>query len=123
MRRMNQKTIIRNYLKNVSEKLVCPKSLKTAFLSDLKERIQLFQSTDRELTLEALSEEFGSPEEIAAGFFNREDYEELLQKAKILVIRWKIVCALVTVILLVLFVFTVLLIHDSAGTIHVSDFY
>ena len=120
---MNPKKIIRSYLSKVSEKLVCPKSLKAAFLSDLRERIQLFQSPDRELTLEVLCEEFGSPEEIAAGFFNREDYEELLNKAKIRVVRWKIICALVVVLLLVLFIFTVLFIHDSAGTIYVSDFY
>lgn len=120
---MNPKKIIRSYLSKVSEKLVCPKSLKAAFLSDLRERIQLFQSPDRELTLEVLCEEFGSPEEIAAGFFNREDYEELLNKAKIRVVRWKVVCALVTVVLLVLFVFTVLAIHNSAGIYTVTNPY
>lgn len=120
---MNHKTIIRQYLSDVSDRLVCPKPLKVAFLGDMKENIRFFRSSGREITQEVLCKEFGSPEEIAAGFFNREDYEELLRKAKTRVIRWKIVSILVTFILLLTIIFTVSVIRDSAGTITVTNPY
>lgn len=120
---MGKDTIIRRYLSEVGDKLSCPKPLKTTFLGELRERINVFRSPDREVTMEALCEEFGSPEEIADGFFNREDYEELLRKTKTRAVRWKIVSALVTVVLLVTIVFLVAVIRDSAGTYTVTNPY
>ncbi|MCH5341155.1 MAG: hypothetical protein J1E01_06795 [Acetatifactor sp.] len=120
---MGKDTIIRRYLSEVGDKLSCPKPLKTTFLGELRERIDSFQSLDGEVTMEALCEEFGSPEEIADGFFNREDYEELLRKTKTRVVRWRIVSALVTVILLVAIVFIVSVIQESAGTFTVTNPY
>lgn len=118
---MDKNKIIRRYLSEVGDKLNCPKPLKTTFLGELRERIVFFSSPDREVTMKALYKEFGSPEEIADGFFNREDYEELLRKTKARVVRWKIVSALITVILLVVIVFTVSVIRDSAATITVTN--
>lgn len=120
---MDKNTITRRYLSEVGDKLSCPKPLKNTFLGELRERIDFFQSPDREVTMEALCEEFGTPEEIADGFFNREYYEELLRKTKTKAFRWKIVSALVTVILLVAIVFIVSVIRDSAGTITVTKPY
>lgn len=118
---MGKDTIIRRYLSEVGDKLSCPKPLRTTFLGELREGINSFRSPDRELTMEALCEEFGSPEEIAAGFFNREDYEALLRKTKARVVRWKIVSALVTVILLVAIVFIVSVIRESAVTYTITN--
>lgn len=120
---MNDKVIIRRYLSEVGNKLSCPKPLKTTFLSKLRERIDFYRSPNREVTIEALYEEFGSPEEIADGFFNREDYEELLRKSKARVVRWKIVSALVTVILLVAVVYIVYIIREFNGTYIVTNPY
>lgn len=120
---MNDKVIIRRYLSEVGNKLSCPKPLKTTFLSELRERIDFYRSPNREVTIEALYEEFGSPEEIADGFFNREDYEELLRKSKARVVRWKIVSALVTVILLVAVVYIVYIIREFNGTYIVTNPY
>lgn len=120
---MDKNTIIRRYLSEVGDKLSCPKPLKTTFLGELREGIDSFRSPGREVTMEALCEEFGSPEEIANGFFNREDYEELLRKTKARVIRWKIVTALITVVLLVTIVFLVAVIQDSAITYTVTNPY
>lgn len=118
---MEKNKIIRRYLCEVGDKLSCPKSLKNTFLGELKERIDFFRSSDREVTMETLCEEFGSPEEIADGFFNREDYEELLHKTKTRVVRWKIVSALITVILLVAIVFIVSLVREFAVTYTVTN--
>ena len=120
---MGKDTIIRRYLSEVGDKLICPKPLKTTFLGELRERIDSFRPPDQGVTMEALCEEFGSPKEIADGFFNREDYEELLRKTKARAVRWKIVSALVTVILLVAIVFIVSVIRDSAGTFTVTNPY
>ena len=120
---MGKDTIIRRYLSEVGDKLSCPKPLKATFLGELREGIDSFRSSDREVTMEALCEEFGSPEEIADGFFNREDYEELLRKTKTKVVRWKIVSALVTVILLVAVVYIVYVIREFDGTYIVTNPY
>lgn len=118
---MSKDTIIRRYISEIGDKLSCSKPLKATFLGELREGIDSFRSPDRELTMEALCEEFGSPEEIAAGFFNREDYEELLRKTKARAVRWKIVSALVTVILLVAIVLIVSVIREFTGTITVTN--
>ena len=120
---MNKNMINRRYLSEVSDMLICSKPLKTTFLGELGERIDFFSSPEREVTMEALYQEFGTPEEIANGFFNREDYEELLRKTKTRVIRWKIISALITVILVVAIVFIVSVIREFAGTITVTNPY
>lgn len=120
---MDKNKISRRYLDEVGDKLNCPKPLKATFLRELRERIDFFSSSDREVTMEALYNEFGSPEEIANGFFNRADYEELLRKTKTRVVLWKIVSALITVILLAAIIFIVSVIRESAGTVTVTNPY
>lgn len=118
---MTKKTIIQQYVSEVKNTLVCSNSLKVTFLNDLKERIRSFQSPDREITREALCAEFGSPEEIAAGFFDREDYKDLLHSAKIRSIRWRTVSILTAILLLLSILFTICVIKESAGTVTVTN--
>ncbi len=117
------KTIVRKYLKEIRNRLVCQKSLQTVFLRELKERIQLFQSSDQEITEEILYEEFGSPDDIAAGFFNREDYKELLQKARKRAILWKIACVVITILLLALISYTICYIQYTRRHITLTNDY
>lgn len=117
------KIIVRMYLKEIRKRLVCQKSLKTVFLRELKERIQLFQSSDREITEEILYEEFDSPDDIAAGFFNREDYNELLQKARKRAILWKIACVVITILLLALISYTICYIQYTRRHITLTNDY
>ena len=115
--------VIRQYLKEVGGKLGCPKPVKTAFLSELKESILIFQSQNPELTKETLYSEFGTPEEISAGFFDRDDYEEFFLKTKKKVFLWKLTILITSVVLLFTIVLLVLTAWDAAGTIVVSNPY
>lgn len=118
---MTKKAIIQQYVSEVKNTLVCSKSLKVIFFKDLKERIASSQSPGREITREALCAEFGSPEEIAAGFFDREDYKNLLHSAKIRSVRWRTVSILMAILLLLSILFTVCVIRESATTVTVTN--
>ncbi len=120
---MKGKKIIHRYLKEIDDQLTCPRHLKTVLRKELKEDINLFQSPDQVLTMEMLYERFGAPEEIANSFFDRKDYEELLHKAKIRGIRWKIVSTLTIVILLSVIAYMASVIRRASITITVSPPY
>ncbi len=78
----HEKQVIRQYLKEVRAELDCSMSIKSVFLKDLKEEIAFSRIQGMTITRESLRAEFGAPEEISASFYNRNDYKELLAKAK-----------------------------------------
>ena len=77
-----EKKTVKEYLNKVTSALTgCSWSLKKVFEAELKTQIkEHFES--KEITYEALISAFGTPEEIAAGFYDRQEHEKLLKKAK-----------------------------------------
>lgn len=77
-----EKKTVKKYLSEVTNALTgCSWSLKKVFEAELKTQIkEHFES--REITYGALISAFGTPEEIAAGFYDRQEHEKLLKKAK-----------------------------------------
>ena len=98
-----EKKTVKEYLNKVTSVLTgCSWSLKKIFAAELKSQIKdHFES--REITYDALCADFGTPEEIAAGFYDRQEHEVLLKKAK----RLNIILVLLSVVLVI--VATVLL--------------
>ena len=116
--------LIKSYLKDVSSKLTCPRSVRSVFISELKNEIEDLIKEKRDLTYEMLCERYGSPDEIANGFYDRSDYSRLLQKAKKKAKRWKILC-IIAVILLALaigyLVYASIVLVSYSGTFNVSN--
>lgn len=77
-----EKKTVKEYLSKVTSVLTgCSWSLKKVFAAELKSQIkEHFKS--KEISYEALISAFGTPEEIAAGFYDRQEHEVLLKKAK-----------------------------------------
>lgn len=92
-----EKKTVKKYLYKVTSALTgCSWSLKKVFEAELKTQIkEHFES--REITYEALISAFGTPEEIAAGFYDRQEHEELLKKAK----KLNIVLSVLSVVLVI----------------------
>lgn len=117
----DKKKIIQQYLKEVTSGLNCPRSLKSVFIGELKNEIAAFSDSREDITLSELYEKFGTVDAIAAGFYDRHDYEDLLKKAKKRAVIWKIISAVLLVVLIVVVIyFTDYIIH-TGGTIHVTD--
>ena len=115
-----EKKTVKKYLSKVTSALTgCSWSLKKVFEAELKTQIkEHFES--REITYEALISAFGTPEEIAAGFYDRQEHEELLKKAKKLN-KVLLVLSVVLVIVIVFLLFLVFHLYDKiGGTITIS---
>ena len=109
-----EKKTVKKYLSKVTSALTgCSWSLKKVFEAELKTQIkEHFES--REITYEALISAFGTPEEIAAGFYDRQEHEELLKKAKKLN-KVLVVLSVVLVIVIVFLLFLVFHLWDMVG--------
>ena len=117
----HEKQVIRQYLKEVRTELDCSMSIKSVFLKDLKEEIDFSRTQGLTITGESLRAEFGSPEEISASFYNRNDYKELLAKAKKKLFFWRIAAGVITVILVLTIIFLICFIQSSSIEIRISD--
>jgi len=73
---------IKRYLKEVSAKLSCPRSVKSVFIRELKSDILASTEGKEDISLKELYDKFGTPDEISSGFFDRKDYDVLLKKAR-----------------------------------------
>lgn len=107
---------IKQYLKEVSATLSCPKGVKSVFLRQLKSDILAFADNSTVITVDELYRQFGTPEEIAAGFFDRDDYSAMLKKAKRRANIWMCLSIVATV----LFIVTVIMIIEMS-TIYGGD--
>lgn len=119
---MNQP--IKAYLKEVTANLDCPRSVRSVFRSELRSDIEDFAKDKPDLTVETLCEQFGSPDALSAEFIARSDYGELLQKAKKKAKKWRILCIVAAVLLVLaisMIVYFYYVIDEYAGTIHVSN--
>ena len=117
----HEKKEIRRYLKEVRKELNCSMSIKSVFLKDLKEEIAFSRIQGMTITGESLRAEFGTPEEISASFYNRNDYKELLAKAKKKLFFWRIAAGVITVILVLTIIFLICFIQSSSIEIRISD--
>lgn len=91
--------IINSYLKEVSAKLNCQKSLKAVFIKELKSDIENYADSVGLSMKDDLYREFGTPEEIANSLFDRHDYDVLLKKAKRKALAWKLIAGVLLMLL------------------------
>lgn len=114
--------VMRQYLKELSEKLNCPKSVKSVFISELTGDIEEFAEDRGEITIADLYKEFGSPQDISDGFYDREDYKDLLEKAKKKLFKWRVCSAVAFVFTVILIALLIYMLKESVGYITVTDY-
>lgn len=96
-------SVVNSYLGEVRSALTCSRGVKRVFLKELRPEVEEFAEGKENLTVEALSARFGTPEEIEEGFTTRDDYKALLKKAKRrTVILTVVTCAAVIVMIAVI---------------------
>lgn len=106
----NDEIVVQTYLRDLSAALICSRSVKKAFLSDIKYRIAELKSVNAILTAEELYREFGSPSEIANGFEKREDIKILKSRIK----RRNMFCLIMSSLaVLILVVLVIVLLSDD----------
>ena len=115
----SEKKTVKEYLNKVTSALSCSWSLKKVFASELKSQIKEHFASE-EITYDKLCTALGTPEKISAGFYDRQEYEKLLKKAKKLN-RILVLLSLVLVIAIVLLLIIVFHLYDMVGgTITIS---
>ena len=106
------KKIIALYLRELRAALVCPNSIKKAFLIEIRRQIAELESQNPVLSMEDLHREIGSPDEIARSFENREDLDRLKAKAKKYTLI-KIICGVCLAIALIAVAVTVIVVQSN----------
>ena len=114
---------VKQYLKEVAAKLSCSKGVKSVFLRQLKGEILAFADNNTIITMEVLYKEFGTPEEIAAGFFDRDDYSAMLKKAKKRTTFWMVLCIVLAVVLIVFATYFIEVVKSMSGSYEISESY
>lgn len=112
----NSNRTIKEFQKLIYAKMPCDNNLKHVFWKEFQLRLKEFAEETEDLTVETLVEEFGTPEEIARHFFEREDIEACKEKAK-RYLRWKI-GAIVAGALLVISIIAIITLIDHFGGYH-----
>ncbi len=102
MNKIDKKTV-KLYLAQVTAALTgCSWSLKKVFANELRSQIKE-SFAEKEITYDSLCAAFGTPDEIAAGFYDREEYDRLLKSSRRLnLILIILIFVLVAVILFLL---------------------
>ena len=106
------KKIIALYLRQLRAALICPNSIKKAFLIEIRRQIAELESQNPVLSMEDLHREIGSPDEIARSFENREDLDRLKAKAKKYTLI-KIICGVCLAIALIAVAVTVIVVQSN----------
>lgn len=104
--------IIALYIRQLRAALVCPNSIKKAFLIEIRRQIAELESQNPVLSMEDLHREIGSPDEIARSFENREDLDRLKAKAKKYTLI-KIICGVCLAIALIAVAVTVIVVQSN----------
>lgn len=115
--------IIKQYLKEVSAELNCPKSVKSVYASELRNDILNYFSNNDSVSIDDLYDNFGTPESIADGFFDKSDYKRLLKKAKKKSLYWKLVVVGLVIICIAIIFLLICIVQNSAGNITVTNSY
>ena len=90
------------YLKDVRRKLTCSLSVRSVFLGALKSDLLEYANGRETISVELLCAKFGTPAQIADGFLDRSDYQELLQKAKKKLQFWRVISVILAVFLILI---------------------
>ena len=113
----------KQYWKEVAASLTCPRGVKAIFIRQLKSDVKDYVQNNPDATKEDLICEFGSPEEISTGFFDRDDYSAMLKKAKKRATFWMVTAIVLAVVLVVFACYFVEVVKDMSNTIEVSEPY
>ena len=107
MNKTDKKTV-KLYLSRVTDELTgCSWSIKKVFANDMRSRIaDRFEG--KEISYDSLCAEFGTPEEIAAGFYDREEYDRLLKSSR----RLNLILAVSVVVLVAVILFLLGLVEN-----------
>ena len=119
MNKIDKKTV-KLYLSQVTDALKgCSWSLKKVFANELRSQIKE-SFAEKEITYDALCAAFGTPEEIAAGFYDREEYDTLLKRSR----RLNLILAVSVVVLIAVIILLIFVIENLwsmvGGTVHID---
>ena len=107
MNKTDKKTV-KLYLSRITDELTgCSWSIKKVFANDMRSKIT-DRFEEKEISYDSLCAEFGTPEEIAASFYDRDDYSALLKKSK----RLNIVLVVSVVMLIAVVIILVVIIEN-----------
>lgn len=107
MNKIDKKTV-KLYLAQVADALKgCSWSLKKVFANELRSQIKE-SFAEKEITYDALCAAFGTPDEIAAGFFDREEYNKLLKRSR----RLNLILAVSVVVLIAITIILIIIIEN-----------
>ena len=107
MNKIDKKTV-KLYLAQITDALKgCSWSLKKVFANELRSQIKE-SFAEKEITYDSLCAAFGTPDEIAAGFFDREEYDKLLKRSR----RLNLILAVSVVVLVAVILFLLGLVEN-----------
>ena len=116
--RMCVNKAIKKYLKSVQRQLPCSYLVKKAIIKELRQTISE-DYENQNVTLEELTNKYGTPEEIAEGF-QCADISKKLHK-RVVIMRAAIACAVAIVVILT--VIAIVLACTSGGDTYTSNYY
>jgi predicted RND superfamily exporter protein len=107
MNKIDKKTV-KLYLSQITDALKgCSWSLKKVFANELRSQIKE-SFAEKEITYDSLCAAFGTPDEIAAGFFDREEYDKLLKRSR----RLNLILSILIVVLVAVILFLLGLVEN-----------
>lgn len=113
--------IIKQYLKEVTNNIVCDKKIKFFYINEIKQHLMSYASDKPELSLDDLIEEFGSPEVFANQLSDRDEYAVFYKKAKKKAKRWTIIGGVAILLLIIAVIVIFRLIDLYGGAVDVED--
>lgn len=109
------------FLKEVSDNLVCSKNTKKFILKELRAIVYSFTQEHNDVNVEKLYEEFGDPKNFATEIVEKEEYKELVKKAKRKAWLWMAFSAIAVVLIIALIFMIAYIIKRLGGHFTVSD--
>ena len=114
---------VRQYIKEVSDRLICPKGTKKFFMVQFEDLVCSYAAEHPEASYSELCKEFGEPEKISTDIVEKAEYREMLKKAKKKTVLWIAVAAVAVVIIAFLIWFIAYLIKEYGSVYTVSPAY
>jgi len=111
------------YVKDVAKRLICPKGTKKFFMQQFKDMVCSYVAEHPDASYEDLQKEFGAPEKLSTDIVEKDEYREMLKKAKTKVIFLIIFGVIAVFVIAFLIWFIAYLIKRYGGTYTVSSAY
>ena len=121
MKKKTTDPLVNEYLKEVSDGLVCPKARKKYVLDELETLIDDFVRDNPGCGIEDLLGEFGTPEKFREGLETDGEYAELYEKAKKKTRIMTVVSVLLALLLIFAIISIVIIIRELGGHVTISD--